>query len=176
MTFLTGKSDRSVSHSPVLCASCTHKNVRESRICPWSKGCKENGVSISDITNPFSEKFETAGDTWLNGFLTRNSELSQKIGRTVTNLSIWYKPKRPPRNFWFVSQNYDENNFANHPENVFNMDESGIQINKKPKKAVATMDTKDVYTLSSCEKGKNVPVIACCNSQGNFLPLISIIF
>lgn len=69
---------------------------------------------------------------------------------------------------------YDVNDFANHPENVFNMDESGILVNNKPGKVVATKCAKDVYTLSSCEKGENVTVIACCYTQGNFLPPVLI--
>ncbi|CAH1988337.1 unnamed protein product [Acanthoscelides obtectus] len=34
-------------------------------------------------------------------------------------------------------------------------------------KVVATKGVKDVYTLTSCENGENVTVIACCNAGGD---------
>ncbi|KAJ8728993.1 hypothetical protein PYW07_006689 [Mythimna separata] len=62
---------------------------------------------------------------------------------------------------------YEENGFANYPEDIFNMDESGIQVNNKPGRIIATKGAKDVYTLISSEMGENVTVIACCNAQGS---------
>lgn len=61
------------------------------------------------------------------------------------------------------------------PRSIYNMDESGIQINNKPGKVVAEKGSKCVHVLTSKERGENVSVIACANAEGTFLPPVLIL-
>ncbi|KAJ8976639.1 hypothetical protein NQ317_011147 [Molorchus minor] len=47
-----------------------------------------------------------------------------------------------------------ENDLMDKPDRIYNMDESGIQLNNKPGKVIATKGCKDVHVLTSVEKGK----------------------
>jgi len=63
-----------------------------------------------------------------------------------------------------------EDNFSDTPRNIFNSDESGIQINNKLGAIIAEKWSKSVNVLTSWVKSKNITVIACCNAAGQFLP------
>mgnify|MGYP005983906543 CR=1 FL=1 len=39
------------------------------------------------------------------------------------------------------------------PSKISNVDEPGVQINNKPWKILTTKDAKEIYTLTSAEKG-----------------------
>ncbi|KAL3280716.1 hypothetical protein HHI36_003952 [Cryptolaemus montrouzieri] len=52
--------------------------------------------------------------------------------------------------------------------------QTGIQVNNKLGKVLATKGDKEVYTLTSSEKGENVSVIACCSAEGYFMPPVLI--
>lgn len=60
------------------------------------------------------------------------------------------------------------------PGNIFNMDESGLQLNNKPGKVLTQKGVKDVHVVTAKEKGENVTVVACCNAEGNFSPPVLI--
>ncbi|KAB0804910.1 hypothetical protein PPYR_01880 [Photinus pyralis] len=68
-----------------------------------------------------------------------------------------------------------EHNLINSGNKIFNMDESGIQLNNKPRKVIATKGSKDVHVLTSVEKGEHVTLIACNNGEGVFMPPVLIL-
>ncbi|CAB3256885.1 unnamed protein product [Arctia plantaginis] len=53
---------------------------------------------------------------------------------------------------------------------IFNMDETGLQLNSRPGHVLAQKGSKVVHTVTSTEKGETITVIACCNAEGTFLP------
>jgi hypothetical protein len=68
-----------------------------------------------------------------------------------------------------------ENNILNKPQNIFNVDEFGIQLINKLRIVVTKKGAKDVQVLTSHERVENVRVIACCSSEGQFLPPVLIL-
>lgn len=66
------------------------------------------------------------------------------------------------------------NQLHQKPANVFNMDESGLQLNNRPTQVLAAKGSRNVSSLTSGEKGETISVIACCNGEGMFLPPYSI--
>jgi hypothetical protein len=56
------------------------------------------------------------------------------------------------------------------PGNIFNVDETGLQLNNKPGQVIAAKGSKNVSSLTSSEKGETISVVACCNGEGSFLP------
>ena len=72
--------------------------------------------------------------------------------------------------FDLLENTLKDNYLFDKPGNIFNVDESGLQLNNKPDKVIAMKGSKDVHVLTSGEKGETVTLVACCNAEGNFLP------
>ncbi|XP_030762226.1 uncharacterized protein LOC115887043 [Sitophilus oryzae] len=56
------------------------------------------------------------------------------------------------------------------PGNIFNIDESGLQLNNKPGYVIAEKGSKTVSNITSGEKGETISIVACCSAEGVFLP------
>jgi hypothetical protein len=56
-----------------------------------------------------------------------------------------------------------ENNLSDTPENIFNTDESGIQINNKPESVIREKGP-NIYVLTSGENSEYTRVTACCRA------------
>lgn len=67
---------------------------------------------------------------------------------------------------------YQETDVLTVPAKIFNMDESGLQLNNVPQTVLATKGARDVHHVTSAERGETISIIACCNAEGNFLPPI----
>lgn len=181
---LTGKPKVPLGRPPVFSQEHEKKLVAHIKklekvgFAPDRKDVKEMAFQLAQklsIKNPFSKDTQQAGNIWFNWFLKRNPELSQRKSEGLS-LARAYGVNREDVNDFFtlLAQVYEDNDLGHHPDQIFNMDETGIQINNKPGKVIASKGAKDVYTLTSCEKGENVTVIACCNAQGNFMPPVLI--
>ncbi|KAF9815503.1 hypothetical protein SFRURICE_019145 [Spodoptera frugiperda] len=72
--------------------------------------------------------------------------------------------------FDLLEKNLIDNDLMTKPNCVFNMDESGLQLNNRPGHVLAAKGTKAVSTTTSTEKGETITIIACCNAEGTFLP------
>ena len=53
---------------------------------------------------------------------------------------------------------------------IFNVDETGITIVHKPGKVITEVGRKNVWSLTSAEKGKTHTVLACASVSGLVLP------
>ena len=60
-------------------------------------------------------------------------------------------------------------NFANHPECIYNMDESGIPLNPKPPRVVCVKGQKKVRYCCSSNKSQ-ITVLGCCSATGQMQP------
>ena len=56
------------------------------------------------------------------------------------------------------------------PMQVFNCDETGVTIVHKPSKVVAELGRRNVYAITSAERGKTHTVLSCVSASGNSLP------
>ena len=56
------------------------------------------------------------------------------------------------------------------PQNIFNLDETGVSTVQKPRQIFAQAGTKQVERITSGERGENVTMCACVNATGNALP------
>lgn len=62
-----------------------------------------------------------------------------------------------------------ENDLLNTPQKIFNLDETGLQINNNPGKVVTNKGAKMVNCVTIAEKGKTISAITCVNVEGSFL-------
>lgn len=56
------------------------------------------------------------------------------------------------------------------PHNIFNMDESGLQMTARKTAVLAEKGSKCVPQMAAGEKGETASVVACCSATGVFLP------
>ncbi|XP_031327277.1 tigger transposable element-derived protein 2-like [Photinus pyralis] len=128
-----------------------------------------------NINHRFSQVQERAGDEWFKRFLYRNKELSirKSEGLSVARANGMNR-KEVGDYFTLLQEICTNNDLFDKPGQIYNVDETGIQINNKPGKVVATKGAKDVYSLTSSEKGENVSLVACCNAEGNYIPPVVI--
>lgn len=53
---------------------------------------------------------------------------------------------------------------------IFNVDETGISIVHKPGKVVTELGRRNVWSVTSAEKGKTHTVLACVSASGFAIP------
>lgn len=63
-----------------------------------------------------------------------------------------------------------ENLLFDKPGNVFNCDETGLQLNTRAGQVLAQKGSKCVPSISPGEKGETISVLACINAEGGYLP------
>ena len=68
--------------------------------------------------------------------------------------------------FDLLSDVYD---FGNHPESIYNMDETGVPLEPHPPKVIAKQVQKKVHCCTSGQKSQ-IPVIGCGSAMGQVLP------
>ena len=62
-----------------------------------------------------------------------------------------------------------ENDLIDHPECIYNMDESGLPLDPKPPRVVAMKGQRKVRYRCSGSKGQ-ITVLGCCNGTGQAIP------
>lgn len=124
-----------------------------------------------NINHKFNKSDEKAGYDWLQMFLRRNPDI---VLRKSEGVSIARRQgmNRVEVNAYFdlLEKNLLDNDLMSKPNCIFNMDESGLQLNNRPGHVLAEKGTKAVSTITSTEKGETITIIACCNAEGMFLP------
>ncbi len=97
-------------------------------------------------------------DGWWRRFLLRHPKLSLRSGDSTgyarmnamneNNLKTYFDPI------------LEENDLKSHPEQIYNMDESGLSLNPRPPKVVALRGQKKVHYQCSRSKSQ-ITVLGC---------------
>lgn len=123
------------------------------------------------IPHKFNKTTEKAGFPWLTLFLSRNPDLSIRKAEGVSlNRSQGMCRKDVEQYFSLLESTLIELNLLDKPGHIFNMDETGLQLNNKPGQVVAIKGSKNVAAITSGERGETITVIACCSAEGTFIP------
>ena len=113
---------------------------------------------------------EAAGEDWLRGFRRRNNNLALRMPES-TSIARAMGFNRPAVSNFF--QNLKEvllRDGTITPQNIWNLDETGISTVVKPGKIFGEKGTKQIGRISSGERGATVTMCCCVNSIGNALP------
>lgn len=112
---------------------------------------------------------KTAGEEWFRSFMGRNPELSVRAAQATslsratsfnkTNVEAFYD------NLQIVM---DRDHFE--PQNIYNVDETGITTVQKPDRVVARRGARQVGALTSAERGTLVTQAFAVNAIGNSIP------
>lgn len=123
------------------------------------------------IKHSFNEEKEKAGYDWLKLFLSRNPDLSLRKSEGVSLNRVHAMNRKEVQEYFnLLEKCLEENELFDKPGHIFNMDESGLQLNTRPGIVLAAKGSKNVSNITSTERGETITIIACCNAEGNFLP------
>lgn len=105
-------------------------------------------------------------DGWWRRFLQRNPDLSLRSGDATAYVRMNAMNKENLKFYFDLLEGVlDENNLKNHPEQIYNMDESGFPLNPRPPKVVALRGQKKVRYQCPGSKSQ-ITVLASCSGTG----------
>lgn len=123
------------------------------------------------IRHKFDRQAELAGYDWLTSFLRRHPELAIRKAEALSRNRSFSMAKNIVTNYFeLLASTMEEHQLFDKPACVYNMDETGLQLNNRPGEVIAKKGSKVVSTLTAAERGETITVISCCNSEGTFLP------
>ena len=109
-------------------------------------------------------------DRWWRRFLARNPSLSLRSVDATANVRMdAVNVENITAYFDIFKEVYDELNLNDHPECIYNMDESGMPLEPRPPKVVAKKGAKKIRYRTSGQKAQ-ITIIGCGNAVGQAQP------
>lgn len=119
--------------------------------------------------HPFNDG--KAGRGWFEGFRARHPKLAIRTPQPLSYCRALCSNKETIDNFFGkLGAIYGRLNLLSKPAQIFNADETGVSIVHKPGKVVAELGRRNVYSLTSAERGKNHTILSCVSAAGYALP------
>lgn len=119
--------------------------------------------------HPFSG--ESAGRSWFDGFKKRQPMLTIRTPQPLSYCrALCANPEVICDYFGKVGSLYGRLNVISKPMLVYNGDETSVTIVHKPGKVVAQLGRRNVYSITSAERGKTHTIFACVSASGHVLP------
>ncbi|KAJ8897515.1 hypothetical protein PR048_002862 [Dryococelus australis] len=108
---------------------------------------------------------------WLWSFLKSHPDLSiRKEENLSINRALSMNKSEVGLFFDFLEDKMAELNLTNKANRIFNIDESGFQLNTRPNTVVAPKGLSVIHEISPKEKGETITLVACFSVAGNDLP------
>lgn len=109
-------------------------------------------------------------DGWWKRFLQRHPNLSLRSGDATGHVRMNAMTKENITNYFdLLKKCIEENGLQNHPECIYNMDESGLPLDPKPPKVIALKGQRKVRYRCSGNKSQ-ITILGCCSATGQALP------
>jgi len=112
---------------------------------------------------------ESAGADWLRGFMTRQSHLSLRSPE-ATSLARSTAFNRYNVEMFFNNLAEVRRRHQYGPEDIYNVDETGLVTVQKPVKVIASRGARQVGRMTSAERGTLVTACCAVNAIGNAVP------
>lgn len=134
-----------------------------------------NYAESLQINHKFNKEKGCAGSDWFRSFFRRHPDLSIRKAEGVSLGRGEGMNRLDVGNYFTLLQEIlEQNELFDKPGCIYNVDETGLQLNNRPGHVLAEKGAKDVVTVTSGEKGETISCIACCNAEGFFLPPVCI--
>ena len=119
--------------------------------------------------HPFTEG--AAGRAWFDGFRSRHPQLTLRSTQTLSRARASCANREVVSDFFGkLGAVCAKLNVLMKPMNIFNMDETGVTIVHKGEKVVTEVGRKNVWAVTSGEKGKTHTILTCVSASGFVLP------
>ncbi|XP_004210503.2 uncharacterized protein LOC101238032 [Hydra vulgaris] len=126
-----------------------------------------------DLKNSFNNESKMAGKDWLQGFMSRNPQLSIRTPQaTSVSRAVGFNKPKLNQFFSVYKSLFEEHKFS--AKQLWNMDETGITNVHKPGKITATKGKRQVSKITSGERGATVTVVCAMSASGVYVPLLFI--
>lgn len=169
--------------SPILTAH------EEDILIKWIKDCQRKGfprrkediqISVKQFLddtpreNPFKDNLP--GDGWYKAFMKRHPDMAIRKSEGISTASAAISEQDIRKWFddihsYLRQKGYDE--VLEHPERIFNADETNFQLCPQNKRVIAPKGTRNVYEVDSGKAKTTLTVLFTFSAAGNFTqPLI----
>ncbi len=109
-------------------------------------------------------------DGWWRRFMQRHPQLSLRTGDATGYARMNAMNKENiVAYFDLLNSVLNDNNLKVHPEQIYNLDESGLPLNPLPPKVIAFRGQKNVRYHCSGSKAQ-ITVLECCSGTGQVIP------
>ncbi|XP_030757703.1 jerky protein homolog-like [Sitophilus oryzae] len=120
------------------------------------------------LKHPFNNNAKLAGSDWLAGFKKRNPQLSIRApeATSIARAAGFNKPQ-VQKFFDVVRSVLEKSNIQ--PDQIYNIDETGINSVPVPRKILAKKEKKHVGRRVSTERGFNVTAVCGISAAGSYV-------
>uniref|UniRef100_A0A1X7TXI8 HTH CENPB-type domain-containing protein n=1 Tax=Amphimedon queenslandica TaxID=400682 RepID=A0A1X7TXI8_AMPQE len=115
-----------------------------------------------------------AGKSWLQDFLSRH-KLSIRSPQPLSHARAQSVTDDVIKDFFEkLGGIFARLNLLSKPMQIYNIDETSINVVHKPGKVAADIKHKKVWSITSAERGKTHTVLTCVNASGQSIPPLMI--
>ena len=126
-------------------------------------------AETSGINHPF--KNGSAGRKWFDSFRQRHPNLSLRSPEALSYAGAKSINSKTLEDFFAkLEAIYARLNLYSKPMQVFNVDETGINVTQHKGKVISEVKRRNVHRVVASEKGKNHTIIACGSASGLVVP------
>jgi len=126
----------------------------------------------NNITHTFDKELKAAGLDWWSGFRLRHRSMLSIRKPEALSLARAAAMNRPAVTNYFkiLEREMQRLGITDKPSCIYNCDESGLSLVPDTCKVVARKGKKNVYQVTSAERGVLTTVLPCYNAAGYYVP------
>lgn len=126
-------------------------------------------ASLNDVSTPKSWTLnKKAGKDWLGNFMKRN-KLSIRVPE-ATSIARQTGFNRAAVESFYDNLKVVMDRYGFSPQDIYNLDETGVTTVQKPRKVVSSLGKKQVGASTSQERGELVTMCCAINASGTHIP------